>query len=101
MKNLIKAIYFLSLLFLFSGCTKEVYLTEEPESIENFPPGEFEVSVEKITDTSVKITWNLPADPENEKVAYDVAVNDSIIAYDLNETRRIISNLIPESTYSI
>ncbi len=101
MKTLIKATYYLFLLILFSGCTKEVFISEEPKPIENFSPGEFEVNVEKITDTSVKINWIAPANSENEKVVYDVAVNDSVIFYDINETWCTISNLHSESTYSI
>lgn len=87
---------------LFSACTKEVFVIEEPEKPgQNNSPGDFAIEVKKITDTSVELSWIAAVDPENEVVSYQVAVNDSVIGYDIPDTFYRITGLIPGKKYKI
>jgi hypothetical protein len=98
--NKLHLIFFIAI--LFSSCTKEVFVIEEPEKpVQNSSPGDFNIEVKKITDTSVELSWSAATDPENENVSYQVAVNDSVIGYDIPYTYYQITGLIPGENYKI
>ena len=65
--NKLHLIFFVAI--LFSACTKEVFVIEEPKKpVQNGSPGDFAIEVMKITDTSVELSWSAAVDPENENV---------------------------------
>ena len=87
-------------LLVFTCCSKVA--VEEPEpNHQNFPPGIFEVSIDGITDREVTLSWSVATDPEKDPFTYEVAVNDSVVAFDLDVNAFTISQLIPDNTYKI
>ena len=102
MKTKILSLLFLIVLFSFYSCTKTIYTIDEPEQpAKNNEPGSFEISVTKITDQKVDIEWGKAIDPEGDALTYEVALNDSVIAYDLNTNQYSISGLQSEEEYKI
>jgi len=94
----------ISFLVLQTGCTKTEYLIEKPDKpISNTAPKTFSVSADIITDTEVRINWDIPTDEENDLKSFEIGVNDSIIVYDLStETKSyLIQNLQPNIEYKL
>ncbi len=88
-------------LVLFS-CTKTTYIIEEPhEQIKNSSPGTFEIVATNITDKKVDFQWGSSTDPDGEPLTYEVALNDSVIAYDLTANKYTIEKLVPGIEYKI
>lgn len=92
---------FFVVLILVSGCIKKEYLIEEPKSPNsNDAPGIFSVKLSDITNTSAVVKWNLAKDPNGDSVMYEIAINDSIIIYDLKDNSYLIKDLTPNTKYS-
>lgn len=92
--------YLLITFFLFIlGCT-EKEIIPEPDPIPALPPGEFVVTINNITDIGADISWTTAVDPDSGTISYDIAVGDSIIAYDLKDWYRI-QCLMPDSAYTV
>lgn len=93
----------ISALILLAGCTKEIFQIDGPaQPVTNLPPGEFVAHIQKITDTKVVLDWSGAIDPENGTVSIDIAVSDSVIAYNLPDVGDyIIINLYPDTDYKI
>jgi hypothetical protein len=92
---------FLLVVLLFS-CTKDVFVSLEPtDAEENLSPQGVEITVNKITDSTVNFIWTKPSDPENDEVLFDIAVNDSVILVDYEYLGYEIKNLYPDSDYKI
>jgi hypothetical protein len=87
------------LVVLFISCAKEVP-PPQPEPI-NLPPGEFEVTLENITDRNVSVSWGTATDPEQDQLTYEVAVNDSVVAFDIIENSYTIDQLTPDQNYEV
>jgi hypothetical protein len=99
MKKHLLIIFFATLL---AGCTKEIFITEEPETPVIILPGEFSISVENITDTEAVVSWTAATSSDNKSFFYDIAVNDSTIAYDLSHNLSLtVSGLYPNTKYAI
>jgi len=97
-----KKIFVILCTFLLTTCSKEIYIVEKPVTPPtNLPPGEFELEIIKISDVEISLKWNIPSDPENEKLTYELAVNDSVIAYDLKINSYKIGKLNPDTDYSV
>lgn len=89
-------------LIILAGCTKveDIYIHEEPSKPPvNYPPGSFTVRVNSIKDIGAVISWSKALDPDNKEIRYDVAINDSIIAYNLNAITFEVERLQPDSHY--
>jgi hypothetical protein len=99
MKKHLLIIFFATLL---AGCTKEIFITEEPEAPATILPGEFSINVDKITDTEAVVSWTAATSSDNKSFFYDIAVNDSTIAYDLSHNSSLtLSGLYPNTKYAI
>ena len=93
-------IFFIALILL-SGCTKKEYIIEEPQLPKsNDAPGSFNIKLSDITNTSAVVKWDFAKDPNNDAVKYDIAINDSVIAYDLTNNSYLFKDLIPNTKYS-
>jgi hypothetical protein len=93
---------FLSAIFLvFQSCRFTVYTIEEPETVNNEAPGSFGITVTRITDLNAEIQWGKATDPEGDVIRYEIAVNDSVIAYELNVNQYNIKGLYPDKEYRI
>jgi hypothetical protein len=93
-------IFFIALILL-SGCTKKEYIIEElqlPKS--NDAPGSFNIKLSDITNTSAFVKWDFAKDPNNDDVKYDIAINDSVIAYDLKNNSYLFKDLAPNTKYT-
>lgn len=102
MKTKILNLPFLVILLGFYSCTKTIYVLEEQaEPAKNNMPGAFEISLTKITDQKVDIQWGTAIDPEGDALTYEIALNDSVIAYDLKTNQYSIKGLQPEKEYKI
>jgi hypothetical protein len=102
MKTKILSLSLLIVLFSFYSCTKKIYTIEEPEEpAKNNVPGIFEISVTKVTDHDVAIQWGNAVDPDGDILTYEVALNDSVIAYDITLNQYTISKLQPDKEYRI
>ncbi len=96
--NIRNSVVIISLL-VFNSCSKVV---EKPEpDPQNSPPGPFEVTIDGITDKEVTLSWSAATDPEQDPFTYEVAVNDSVVTFDLNANTFTISQLIPDNNYKI
>ncbi len=98
-------IYFLWLIMLIiTSCEKEVItIIHEPEKVkvDSLKPSSFELFVDEVTDTRIKIHWNQSVD-ETTGVTYEILVGDSVIAFGSYSRREYsIENLIPETEYTI
>ncbi len=82
-----------------AGCTREVFVIEEPETRPEKPfISDFEFEILEITDKNVLIT----IDTDVKGIFFDIAVNDSVVMYDLNFYGLCkIENLRPQTTYKI
>ena len=92
--------YLVPLFVLFISCAKEEVQAPDPPVV-NLPPGSFEVNLDNITDRTVSVSWGTPADPEHDPITYEVAVNDSVVAFDLTVNLFTISQLMPDNSYKI
>lgn len=106
--NLIKINYmnklfiYLIVIFLFTSCTKEVFVNEKPENKDyGQPPENFDLNIEKITDSEIIISWTEAIDPENENVTYEVTLFDSVVIYGLTNKYYDLLNLMPNTEYTI
>lgn len=87
---------------MLTTCTKKVYVVEEPvDPAINLSPGNFEIQIGKITDKSISLNWSIPTDPDLDQLSYEVAVDDSVVAYDLKQNSFNIGNLNSDRNYSI
>ena len=93
----------LVLLFFILGCSKENPIGTEgpPAPTGTTPPGTFSIQVLNVTDNEVRISWLASIDPDADSVHYDVAVDDSVVAYDLVWREYTIKNLLPDRKYAI
>ena len=95
------------IVFLFiASCTKteyiKEYIIEEPNSIsDTLAPGAFNLTVNKITDNSAYLEWESAKGPDGYQVKYDIAINDSVVAYDLSNNSFTITDLSPDTKYSV
>jgi hypothetical protein len=94
---------FLFFIVLIFGCSKEnKYISEgPPKPPGNNPPDTFHIILEKFTDTQAKIRWTNAIDPDNEPITYEIVLNDSVVAYDLDNNYYIFKNLVPDKEYSV
>ncbi|MHA7112072.1 fibronectin type III domain-containing protein [Sunxiuqinia elliptica] len=95
--------YFFCIIFSIwaISCTKKEYIIEEPIApLTNKAPNSFNLALSNITNTNVTLDWDYKGDPEGDTIKYEVAINDSVIAYDLTNTRHTIKNLISNTRYS-
>ena len=97
-----KKLLLVVLLLATAGCRKvENPIVEGPPgSSGTNPPGAFQVSIDRVTDTQVQISWSDATDPDQDPVRYDVVINDSVVGYDLTARKLIVSGLDPDREYS-
>jgi hypothetical protein len=91
-------------LIIIISCEKEV-ITIIHETVkvpaDSLKPSAFELFVDEVTDTRIKIHWTQSLD-ETSDVSYDVLLSDSVIAYgSFSQPEYLIINLMPETEYSI
>ncbi|MEL7588229.1 MAG: fibronectin type III domain-containing protein [Prolixibacteraceae bacterium] len=89
-------------LFFQNGCTKTEYVTEAPADADTtLAPGVFFVAVMWAEDTKIQISWSIPDDDDLQ--SFEVGLNDSVIAYDLDKTLSTytIPNLKPDTEYQL
>lgn len=92
----------LIVLLLTFGCTKKEYIIEEPKTpTDNQAPGDFNMTVNGITNTSASLIWDNALDPNKEIVSYEISMNDSVIAYNLKNNNYLLKGLSPHTNYSI
>jgi hypothetical protein len=96
----------LILLLFLTACTKEEYIKEyisvgQELHNDTLAPGVFNLTLSGITDHGVDMAWSSSLDPGGYKVKYDIAVNDSIIAYDLESNSFSIASLVPNTSYVV
>jgi hypothetical protein len=95
-----KSHIFILIIILITSCS--LYVTPEPEEKEvDFPPSNFEIIIEKVTDTEIIIKWTDAIDTEDETVTYEVALFDSVVAFDLTNKYYYLKNLMPNTEYKI
>lgn len=87
---------------LISACTKTEYLIEAPENGEgNNPPGSVEISVVEVLSNQITVSWTNAIDQDGDDVLYDIAINDSVVSYELNSNTFIVSNLNSNTDYKL
>lgn len=87
---------------IISACTKTEYLVEVPNNRDgNNPPSSVEISIEEVLSNQVTVSWSNAVDPDGDKVLYDIAINDSVVCYELNSNRCVVSNLISNTDYKL
>lgn len=87
-------------ILILAGCTNEVFYIEEPENnVKNNSPSEFSVEIKSITDKSVELKWSGASGSENDLISYDVAINDSIVAYEIAGNEYTLNNLAPDCNF--
>lgn len=101
MKNLI----FLCCLVAILGCKKEVkYVVEKSTNpFGSNPPDTFSVLVGDIQDKQARVYWTKASDPDHDTLTYEIALGDSVIAYDLLQygSGYFVKNLLPDHDYSV
>ncbi len=90
------------LLFLLLGCTKEEFVILGPDDKDtgSFTHG-LTVMATNITDTEAEIIWAVSSDLKSDLLTFDIAINDSVIAYDLSNYSYTLTNLAPNSEYKV
>lgn len=92
----------LIIMLLLWGCTKTEYIIEAPEpGDQGIIPASFAVSVVKVTDTWASIEWEINSYNASCQVKYEVAVNDSVVAYDLEAGTYRVRELQPHTRYVV
>lgn len=86
------------------GCTKKEYVDEyfftQPISTTQGSLGlQFDLNFDKITDNSVEVIWN--TSEVDNTIYYDLAINDSVVAYDLKKNKFEINELSSNTDYKI
>lgn len=72
----------LMVVLIVFGCTSEVFIIEEPEKKPEIPfNADFKFDILDLTDRSVSIKF----DYEVKGYLIDIVVNDSVVAYDINQ----------------
>jgi poly(3-hydroxybutyrate) depolymerase len=69
-------------------------------TLQNQPPGEFEIYEISIKNNSLSLRWNQSVDPESSLVVYDVFINDELKSNGLQQQSCEVKNLNPGTTYS-
>lgn len=88
---------------LLAGCVKKEYVSVGPPSPPgNNPPDDFIVSLRNVTDVQATLYWPTTTDPDHEPITYEIAQNDSIIAYNLPyfTTEYTVTGLQPNRNYT-
>ena len=95
--------FIIYLLLFLAGCTKTEYIIEEPvkNSSDDKAPYSFDLSVGQITDHEATLMWTAALDSGNKKVTYEVAVNDSVVAYDLVNTGYQLTDLLSNTELKV
>jgi hypothetical protein len=95
--------YLIVLSFLYS-CEKDVktiIIGNEEQVFDSIPPGMFDLVIDEVTDTEIKIHWTESVD-QSGKVTYEILLSDSVVAYDYTSLRNYtFENLMPATNYSI
>lgn len=91
----------LLILVVLIGCTKTETLIPEPILPATTPPGEFTLSLTELRDVQATIEWTKPESGFTKNLEYDIAVNDSVLAFELTNLSYTIENLQADQEYSI
>jgi len=97
----------LIVLIILLGCfscteTEKEYIIEEPQKkIEGSSPGEIEISIDNITDKNASISWEYVPIDATTSVTYEIAINDSVVAYDINQKNFKLTELQSNTSYSV
>jgi len=98
-------IVFIILLGCFSCTETEIeteYIIEEPpKTTDGISPGEIQISVDQITDAKALILWEYEPLDQTIVVTYEIAVNDSVVAYDIIENSFMLTKLQSNTSYSV
>lgn len=96
-----KILILITLLFII-GCTKKEYIIEVPNKLTLDPkaPENFSLMVSDITDHSANLTWGISLDASG-RVSYEISINDSVVAYNLDVNTYKINNLHADTKYMV
>lgn len=88
-----------------STITKEkendIFITEKPaDPLVVPPPGDFVVTVSKVTDNTITLDWTTSPQAPNQILTYGIATNDSVIISEIKQRTYTFKNLIPDKDYS-
>lgn len=71
------------------------------QTIINYPPTPFTISLDSLTYTSVAVDRTVTIDPEHRKLTYEIRLNNVIISTDQTASHLIINGLQPNQTNTI
>lgn len=100
-----KFYYTLFFIFLIISCSKDTSFNEiiednnEDEEI-NQPPNSFDIEVLNISHENATINWSEATDPENDKISYDIYLNQTLIIENTSELTYQLINLEELTYYS-
>jgi hypothetical protein len=87
------------LLTLTASCTKiEMWPVYHRDTT---APGPFTLTISHVTDTTALLSWTTSTDSDNDSVKYEITINDSVIALNLERTYYELKYLVPEKNYSV
>jgi len=95
-------IYFTLISLLFLSCNKDEENPAKEIPKVNKAPQDFKITPEKLTGTTIEVSFSESFDPDYEPVKYRLYLNDSLVADNLNySVKSEFTNLIPLKNYKI
>jgi polyhydroxybutyrate depolymerase len=84
----------------YSAGNKIAEQSFEFTTLQNQPPGEFDIYETAIRNNAVSLKWNKAIDPENTNVVYDIYINNILKLQSLNDAECEIQELSPNTAFS-
>jgi hypothetical protein len=87
------------LLTLFNNCSKKEDIVEV-DIITNFPPTNFNISIEQIKSGSALLKWDESTDPENTTIKYSIYLENDLIKSNISILELKLEGLTELTTYN-
>jgi hypothetical protein len=88
--------------FAIISCKKNNTPVNLPDpNITNNPPGQFTISLEKVSWDTAKINWTKAIDPDNDSVSYKIYLNDTLKVQNYKELTFTFKNLKGNIAYRV